>query len=352
MGTGREGGAPGNRPVSTTHNADKGGPISLSTIFEQYPDRRYIMFGGKGGLGKTTFSAATAYYLAKQGKRVLVFSVDPQASLSDIFKKDIFGKGPVEIMPNLYAQEIDADRRVREYQQEIRQKILDMYGMEKIPEEIESYIQAAAAEPAMEESAIFDEVVDIVVKGGYDYYIYDLVPLGHALYYLSMASVYDAWIDKITSLREQMREYDQVAAVMRREKEVDEDAILNELLYIKDRINRSSSILTDKKKTAFFFVLTAEEMVIKDTVKAAELFAKFDVPLSGYIINRVLPAELKSQNIPEYLKNRLEMQEHYLEVIDRDFSGQILASVPEMERDVTGLAMIEKMASAMYGNFV
>jgi arsenite/tail-anchored protein-transporting ATPase len=323
--------------------------ISLEKIFDQYPDRRYIMFGGKGGLGKTTFSAATAYHLARKGKRVLVFSVDPQASLSDIFKVNIFGKGPTEIMPNLFAQEIDADRRVKEYQQEIRQKIFDMYGMDKIPEEIESYIQAAAAEPAMEESAIFDEVVDIVVTGGYDYYIYDLVPLGHALYYLSMASVYDAWIDKITGLREQMREYDQVAAVIRREKTIDEDAILNELLYIKDRINRSSSILTDKKKTAFFFVLTAEEMIIKDTLKAWELFAKFDVPLSGYIINRVLPPELKDKAIPDYLKNRLTMQEHYLKVIDATFKDQILASVPEMERDVTGLPMIEKMANAMFG---
>ena len=311
--------------------------ISLTKIFEQYPERRYIMFGGKGGLGKTTFSAATAYYLAKQGKRVLVFSVDPQASLSDIFKKDIFGKGPTEIIPNLYAQEIDADRRVKEYQQEIRQKILDRYGMDQIPEEIESYIQAAAAEPAMEESAIFDEVVDIVVKGGYDYYIYDLVPLGHALYYLSMASVYDEWIDKITNLRQQMREYDQAAAVIRREKELDEDAILNELLYIKDRINKSSSILTDKEKTAFFFVVTAEEMVIDDTLKAAGLFAKFDVPLSGYIVNRVLPEELSRQQIPEYLKNRLIMQEKYLKVINDTFKDQILAYVPEMERDVTGL---------------
>ena len=310
------------------------------------------MFGGKGGLGKTTFSAATAYYLAKQGKKVLVFSVDPQASLSDIFKQNIFGKGPTEIIPNLYAQEIDADKRVKAYQNEIRQKILDMYGMEQIPEEIESYIQAAAAEPAMEESAIFDEVVDIVVKGGYDYYIYDLVPLGHALYYLSMASVYDNWIDNITNLRQQMRECDQVAAVIRRDKEeLDEDAILNELLYIKDRINKSSRILTDKKMTAFFFVLTAEEMIISDTLKAAELFAKFDVPLSGYIINRVLPAELKDQNIPEYLKNRLVMQEHYLKVIDNRFGKEILARVPEMERDVTGLEMIEKVAKGMFGEF-
>ena len=325
-------------------------PISLAKAFEQNPDRRYIMFGGKGGLGKTTFSAATAYYLAKKGKRVLVFSVDPQASLSDIFKKDIFGKGPTEIITNLYAQEIDADRRVKEYQNEIRQKILTMYGMDKIPEEIESYIQAAAAEPAMEESAIFDEVVDIVVKGGYDYYIYDLVPLGHALYYLSMASVYDAWIDKITNLRQQMREYDQVAAVIRRDKDLDEDAILNELLYIKDRINKSSGILTDKKQTAFFFVLTAEQMIINDTQKAAQLFAKFDVPLSGYIINRVLPEELKGQNIPEYLKNRFTMQDKYMKVIEETFQGQILASVAEMERDVTGIPMIEKVAKSMFGD--
>lgn len=323
--------------------------MSLAQIFKQYPDRRYIMFGGKGGLGKTTFSAATAYWLAKQGHRVLVFSVDPQASLSDIFQQDIFGKGPVEIMPNLYAQEIDADRRIKEYQDEIRRKILDMYGLPEVPQEIENYIQAAAAEPAMEESAIFDEVVDIVVGGQYDYYIYDLVPLGHALYYLSMASVYDEWIDKITALREEMAEYGKVAAIMRREKETEEDKILKELQYIKYRINTSSSILTDKQKTAFFFVLVPEEMIILDTQKAAGLFAKFNVPLSGYIVNRVIPPDLAQQDIPAYLRNRIEMQRQYLDKISRTFGGEVLAWVPEFERDITGLPMIEKVANAMFG---
>ena len=323
----------------------------LSRLFSEQPNRRYIMFGGKGGLGKTTFSAATAYYLAQTGRKVLVFSVDPQASLSDIFKRDIFGKGAVEIMPNLYAQEIDADQRIREYQQEIRQKILDMYGLDSVPEEIENYIQAAAAEPAMEESAIFDEVVDIVVSGEYDYYIYDMVPLGHALYYLSMASVYDEWIGKITKLREEMAEYEQVAAVMRREKEAQEDQILHELQYIKQRINASSSILTDKDKTAFFFVVVPEEMIIFDTQRAAKLFAKFNVPLSGYIVNRVIPAELSGQKIPDYLRNRLEMQTGYLEKIDTVFGKEVLARIPEFERDIAGLPMIEKMAHAMFGDF-
>ena len=321
----------------------------LARIFTEHPDRRYIMFGGKGGLGKTTFSAATAYHLAKQGHRVLVFSVDPQASLSDIFKRDIFGKGPVEIMPNLFAQEIDADKRIKAYQEEIRKKIFDMYGFDKIPEEIESYIQAAAAEPAMEESAIFDEVVDIVVAGKYDYYIYDLVPLGHALYYLSMASVYDEWIERITKLREDMRQYEEMAAAITKDKELEEDMILKELQYIKHRIGTSSSILSDRQKSAFFFVIIPEEMILIDTQKAAQLFAKFNVPLSGYIVNRVIPESLASQDIPEYLKNRLQMQKGYLKKIQELFGTEVLTQVPEFERDITGLPMIEKMAEALFG---
>ncbi len=323
---------------------------ALARMFKENPERRYIMYGGKGGLGKTTFSAATGYWLAKQGYKVLVFSVDPQASLSDIFQRDIYGKGAVEIMPNLYAQEIDADTHIKRYQEEIRQKIRDMYGFEEIPPEIESYIQAAAAEPAMEESAIFDQVVDIVLAGEYDYYIYDLVPLGHALYYLSMASVYDQWITKITKLREEMQEYARMAAHVMQDKELEEDQILKELQYIRDRITTSSRILTDKEKTAFFFVLVPEEMVIRDTVKAAKLFAKFQVPISGYILNRVIPREVAlSPNAPAYLRNRYQMQQKYLKEIYERFGDEVLAEVPELERDVTGLDMIGRVAQYLFG---
>ena len=322
--------------------------MSLRAAFESQPGRRYIMFGGKGGLGKTTLSATTAFWLAGQGKRVLLFSVDPQASLSDIFQRDIFGKGPVPIMRNLWAQEVDADRRIKDYQEEIRKKILDMYGFDRVPEEIDNYIAAASAEPAMEESAIFDAVVDIIVQGDYDYYIYDLVPLGHALYYLSMAKVYDEWINKITRLREDMKQYDQVAATMRRETATEEDQILTELQYIKTRINASSQILTDRARTAFFFVVVPEEMIILDTQKAAALFAKFDVPISGYIVNRILPPELGRGQIPPFLRNRIAMQEKYLAEITGAFGGEIRAYVPEMERDVTGLPMIERLAERLF----
>jgi arsenite/tail-anchored protein-transporting ATPase len=338
----------------TTERAPRGptglsGTTALAETFRDHPERQYVMFGGKGGLGKTTFSAATAWWLAQQGKKVLVFSVDPQASLSDIFQQDIFGKGPVKIVDNLWAQEIDADSHIKQYQNEIRQKILDMYGLDEVPQEIEDYIQATSAEPAMEESAIFDSVVDIVNQGDYDYYIYDLVPLGHALYYLSMAKVYDEWIGKITQLREQMREYEEVAARMKRQKEVDEDQILGELQYIRNRINSASRILTDRTKTAFYFVVIPEQMILIDTKKAAELFARFDVPIGGYLVNRVIPEELGGQQIPAYLRNRITMQQGQLEQIRQTLGTQVIGYVPELERDVTGLPMIERVAHLLYG---
>jgi arsenite/tail-anchored protein-transporting ATPase len=336
-------------PAAASAPPTPAGSTDLARTFLEHPERQYVMFGGKGGLGKTTFSAATAWWLAQQGKKVLVFSVDPQASLSDIFQQDIFGKGPVKIVDNLWAQEIDADRHIKEYQDEVRQKIRDMYGLDEVPPEIEDYIQATSAEPAMEESAIFDSVVDIVNEGDYDYYIYDLVPLGHALYYLSMAKVYDEWIGKITQLREQMREYEEVAARMKRQKEVDEDQILGELQYIRNRINSASRILTDRTKTAFYFVVIPEQMILIDTKKAAELFARFDVPIGGYLVNRVIPEELGAQQIPAYLRNRIAMQKGELDQIRQTFGRQVVGYVPELERDVTGLPMIERVAHLLYG---
>jgi arsenite-transporting ATPase len=330
--------------------ATANGVTPLAQEFLAHPERRYVMFGGKGGLGKTTFSAATAYWLARQGHRVLVFSVDPQASLSDIFQRDIFGQGPVKVAENLWAQEIDADAHIKAYQDEIRQKILEVNNIDTVPDEIEDYIAAASAEPAMEESAIFDSVVDIVSAGDFDFYIYDLVPLGHALYYLSMAKVYDEWITKITKLREEMREYEEMVSRLRREKDTQEDQILGELQYIRTRINTASRVLTDREHTAFFFVVVPEEMILLDTAKAAEMFQRFDVPVAGYVVNRVLPDELlRSEGVPPYLAKRAEMQRRHLDRIDRDLGDQVLAHVPELERDVTGLAMIKRVATMMYG---
>jgi arsenite-transporting ATPase len=135
---------------------------------------------------------------------------------------------------------------------------------------------------------------------------------------------------------------------MRRQETQEEDNILKELQYIKSRINASSQILTDKRRTAFFFVLVPEEMIILDTQKAAELFARFDVPIAGYVVNRVLPEDLGRGSIPAYLKNRIGLQQKYLAKIRAGLGKDVLAYVPEMERDVAGLKMIERLAEELF----
>jgi arsenite-transporting ATPase len=329
--------------------------LSVENQMREYlsgnPDVKYILFGGKGGLGKTTLSAATSYWLAKQGKRVCIFSTDPQASLTDIFERKIFGQGEVEMAKNLYALEIDADKRITEYQGEIRQKIKDLYKLDEIPEEIEDYINSSAAEPAMAESATFDAMVELMTSGKYDYYIFDMMPHGHAIRFLGMADILDQWVAKIIDVRNKAGEYGDVASVMGgRGSLAQEDLVLKELEFIRGRLDFVSKMVRDKTHTAFFYVLIPELMPILDTRKALEMFRAFEVTVSGVVVNQVYPSQLKDENgVPEFLKNKIASQQQCLRQISEEFSGLIRGVVPMFDSEPKGLEMISKVAGALFG---
>src|SRR3989441_2219901 len=316
------------------------------------PGVKYILFGGKGGLGKTTLSAATSYWLAKQGKKVCVFLTDPQASLTDIFERKIFGQGEVEIAKNLFALEIDADKRIAEYQNEIRQKIRDMYKMETIPEEVEDYINSSSAEPAMAESATFDAMVELMTSGRYDYYVFDMMPHGHAIRFLGMADILDQWGAKIMEVRKKAGEYGEAATVMGSKGSLaQEDLVLKELEYIKGRLDFVSTMVRDRKHTAFVYVLIPELMPILDTRKALEMFREFNVTVSGVVVNQVYPKELKDQpDVPVFLKNKISSQQEYVQQIQSEFGSLIRGIVPMLDREPKGLKMISNVADILYGS--
>ncbi|MDI6654627.1 MAG: TRC40/GET3/ArsA family transport-energizing ATPase [Candidatus Hydrothermarchaeota archaeon] len=316
------------------------------------PGIKYLLFAGKGGLGKTTLSAITAVWLAQQGKKVVVFSTDPQASLSDIFERDIFGKGEIKLAENLYVLEIDADRKVSEYQKQIRGEIVAKYG--EVPEEIDEYIKGSSAQPAMSESATFDGMMDLITKGGYDYYIFDMMPHGHAIRFLSMASLLDTWINKVVKVSEDTAEADERLKKLtgdRFKREIEEHAgVLGELQGIKGRLDFIADVIKGRDKTALFYVVIPETMAIRDTEVAIKEFKKFGIELSNVIVNQVHPSELlDDKDTPEFLRNRIKMQQENMKIIEDKFKNLIGAKVAMMDREPKGLEILSNVAKMIYG---
>src|SRR2546428_10643829 len=181
--------------------------MGLSADFKKRVDAGIVIFAEKGGFGKATCPAALSHSMAsKRNRKVLCFSTDPQASLSDIFDRDIFGKGLIRVVPQLDVVEIDADRRVADYQEEVKQKILTMYGLTDLPPEIEEYIDSTSAEPAMYESATYDAMADLVATSGHDLYVFDMPPFGHGVRMIAMAGILSKWVGKITEAPEKAQE--------------------------------------------------------------------------------------------------------------------------------------------------
>jgi arsenite-transporting ATPase len=318
----------------------------IGPFFQRQGMPEIVVFAGKGGLGKTTCSAALSYwYSQKDGKKTLCFSTDPQASLSDIFEKDIYGKGLVELAPNLDVVEIDADRRVRDYQQSVKQKIIDMYGLDELPAEIEEYIDSTSAEPAMYESATYDAMADLVAQRDHDLYIFDMPPFGHGVRMVAMAEILSKWVEKITEAREKAQEFEAVAATLRGQKFEAGDEVLKELTDIKAKITTFTDMLTDRKRTAFFMVLVPEKMAILDTERALEMFQRLDITLSGLILNQVYPKDLlDSPKVGEFLKNRVKAQEPYIREIKDKFGDLVVATLPMYVKEPKGMEMIAQVA--------
>lgn len=300
-----------------------------------------VLFGGKGGVGKTTVSAAIAMHLSKQ-KRVLLVSTDPSHSLSDIFQEDFWGGEINRISDNFHILEIDAGKRIKEYQEEVRNKIREMHGT--IPKEIDDYITAVGISPAFQESAIFEMVIELLIKDEYEVYVIDTAPIGHTFQLFNSTKIFEKWLNKILKSREKTVEYRKVRDKLEMT-QTREDAILSELLSIRDRIEKAKQFLTSPEKTSFFFVLVPEELPISETQRTMEWLKDLDIPIGGVIINQIIPRDMIGDNV--LFSERVKMQEKYLEKIDKIFGHQVAGKIYLFENEVQGREMIEKVSDVL-----
>jgi arsenite-transporting ATPase len=176
-------------------------------------DRRVIFVGGKGGVGKTTTSAALALRLADSGRRVTVVSTDPAHSLGDVFDREI-GSNPKTLAPRLTGLEIDQDRIVDEYLSDVKESMRSLVHP-RMYHEIDRQIELARASPGAVEAAMLERVAGLMVsdEDEYDTLIFDTAPTGQTLRLLTLPEIMAAWTEGLIGHREKS---DKLSEAMKR----------------------------------------------------------------------------------------------------------------------------------------
>jgi arsenite-transporting ATPase len=314
---------------------------SLSDYLQALPGLRFIFFGGKGGVGKTVMAGVTALHLAQTGKRTVLASTNPVHSLSTLLDQNVYGKPtPVRGVPNLWGYEIDTKETIERSKQDIKQKIRWFLKFAEISTQADAFVESATMNPAFEESAMFENMVDLMFKNEYDAYVFDTAPTANARRLLGMSKVYSLWVNKMVKSREEAQSLRQLLSFTKKK---EEDPLMDYLVSFRERIGHARELLTDREKTAFFFITLPEALPIAVIKRFIQWFHDFGIPVGGVIVNMLIQKDQVRPDSPEFVKNRVAMQDSYMEEIWRDFDGSVRAIIPLFDDEVRGIAALGKV---------
>ncbi len=319
---------------------------SMRDYLKAHPQLRFIFFGGKGGVGKTVSAGVTAQWLASQGKRTLLASTNPVHSLSGLLGQDVFGKHmAVTGVPDLWAYEIDTKDTIERSKVEIREKIQWFLKYADITTKAEDFVESATMNPAFEESAMFENMIDLMFKAEYDAYVFDTAPTANARRLLGMSKVYSLWVNKMLKSREEARSLREMLSFTKKK---EADPLMDYLLNFRDRMEHARVLLTDEQQTAFFFVTLPEALPIAVITRFIGWFRDFGIPIGGVIVNMLIDRTQVEASSPEFVKNRLAMQDRYMDDIWEKFDGLVRARVPLYENEVRGVTSMGRMGQALF----
>ena len=311
----------------------------------EHPQMKYIFFGGKGGVGKTVMAGAAALWIASQGKRTLLASTNPVHSLSSLLDQDVFGAPtPVKGVPNLLAYEIDTKDTIARSKIELTQKIEWFLKYADIKTRADEFVESATMNPAFEESAMFENMIDLMFEDKYEAYVFDTAPTANARRLLGMSSVYSMWVNKMVQSREEAKSLRELLSYSRKQ---EKDPLMDYLLNLRTRMERAKRLLTDADKTAFFFVTLPEALPIAVIKRFINWFQEFGIPVGGVVVNMLIDKESVGADAPEFVCNRIAMQESYTEEIWRSFPD-VRALVPLFETEVRGTEMLDRTARYLF----
>ena len=260
---------------------------SMQDFLKRHPQLKYNFFGGKGGVGKTVLAGAAAVAFARLGKRTLLASTNPVHSLSGLLDQNVFGQAvPVTGVPNLFAYEIDTKDTIEKSKREIKEKVSWFLKFAEIRTQADAFVESATMNPAFEESAMFENMIDIMFKDEYEVYVFDTAPTANARRLLGMSSVYSLWVGKMMKSREEAQSLRKVLSYSKKKDE--KDPLMDYLLSFQERMAQAKKLLTDAEKTAFFFVTLPEALPIAVITRFIAWFKEFGIPVGGVVVNMLI----------------------------------------------------------------
>jgi arsenite-transporting ATPase len=318
----------------------------LARHLAEHPALKYLFFGGKGGVGKTVFAAAAAIGLARQGKRTLLVSTNPVHSLTSLFGRDMLGRHvAIQEVPNLWAYEIDTKASIERSKVEIREKIRWFLKFADITTKADDFVESATMNPAFEESAMFENMIDLMFRNEYDVYVFDTAPTANARRLLGMSSVYSLWVNKMLKSREEARTLREMLSFTKKK---EEDPLMEYLVSFRDRMGKARVLLTDPKLTAFYFITLPEALPIAVVTRFIQWFKDFGIPVGGVLVNMVIDRAAVGPDAAEFVKNRVAMQQEHMQTIWKQFGDGVRAICPLFETEVRGVPMLERLCDAMF----
>lgn len=299
---------------------------------------QFILFGGKGGVGKTTMAAATAIELAKTRKG-LIFTTDPAPSLADSFGQAI-GSEPTAVagIPNLFAMEIDAKKVLEEFKEEYGSEILEILqqGTYLADEEAEELFQLDI--PGLDEVMSFKKITDFMENSDYQIYHVDTAPTGHTLRLLMLPELLDNWIKFLATLR--WKYHVMVRHFAREGRPEGTDKFL---LEMKKTVKRVKELLQNARKTEFVVVTIAEKMAVSETEDLIRNLEQMRIPSRHIIINNIFPREES-----DFAKQRRTSQERYIQAMKEKFPTRNITKVILQPTEIQGIAGLQTLGAQLF----
>lgn len=301
---------------------------------------RILLYTGKGGVGKTSVSAATALHCVDLGYRTVVISTDAAHSLADSFDMGI-GPEPTELTDGLWAQEIDVLHQMDQYWGTVQRwlaSVLSWRGVNDIiAEEVSIF-------PGMEELASLLQIVYLHDSGDYDVIVVDCAPTGETLRFLSMPEVARWYLTRVFPLERQAA---RVAGPILRsmaDLPVPEDEVFEAIKNLLTQLTEMQALLTDPDLTSIRLVLNPEKMVIKEAQRTFTYLNLYDFHADLIVSNRIIPERVEDT----YFDAWKASQEKWGQLVEEAFAPLPILEVPLFDQEVVGFDMLRRMAEAMY----